>query len=381
MLTNREIYDDTHDQLRDVVRRFCQREIAPHFDTWERNGIVDRALWGKLGQTGLLCPSVPESFGGLDADFRMHTVVAEELAYSGFMGPAADVSVHSDVCLGYLLSQANDEQKARWLPGMVDGSLVCAIAMTEPGTGSDLQGIRTSARRDGDDWIINGAKTFISNGQHADLVIVVTRTSEGRGSGNMSLIVVETDRPGYARGRNLDKLGQISADTSEISFTDVRVPVANTLGPVGQAMGILMTELPQERLVIGVTSIAAAQKAFDITLAYVREREAFGKPIGTFQVTRHKLADMATELSVGWAFIDQCISRHLRGALTTYDASKAKLWATELQGRVVDACVQLHGGYGFMREYEICRLYADARVQRIYGGTSEIMKELISRNL
>ena len=381
MLENRELYDETHAHLRDVIRRFVAAEIAPNFDAWERAGIVDRALWGKLGETGLLCPTVPEEYGGIGEDFRMHTVIAEELAYSGFMGPAADVSVHSDVCLGYIRSQANDEQKARWLPGMVDGSLVAAIAMTEPGTGSDLQGIRTSARRDGDDWIINGSKTFISNGQHADLVIVVTRTGEGRGMGNMSLIVVATDREGLAKGRNLDKLGQISADTSEISFTDVRVPVANTLGAEGQAMGILMTELPQERLIIGVTSISAAQKAFDITLDYVRERQAFGKAIADFQVTRHKLADMSTELSVGWAFIDQCIRRHVRGELTTYDASKAKLWATELQGRVVDACVQLHGGYGFMREYEITRLYADARVQRIYGGTSEIMKELISRNL
>ncbi|MGH1369594.1 MAG: acyl-CoA dehydrogenase family protein [Maritimibacter sp.] len=381
MLAHRDIYDETHSQLRDMVRRFAAEHIAPEFERWERDGIVDRALWSKLGAAGLICPSVPEEYGGIGEDFRMHTVIAEELAYSGFMGPAADVSVHSDVCLGYIASCATPEQKARWLPGMVDGSLVCAIAMTEPGTGSDLQGIRTTARQDGEDWIINGAKTFISNGQHADLVIVVTRTAEGRGSGNMSLIVVETNREGYRRGRNLDKLGQISADTSEIFFDDVRVPMTNSLGPVGQAMSVLMTELPQERLIIGVTSISAAQKAFDITLEYVRERQAFGKAVADYQVTRHKLADMATELSVGWAFIDQCITRHVKGELTTYDASKAKLWASELQGRVTDACLQLHGGYGFMREYEICRLYADARVQRIYGGTSEIMKELISRNL
>lgn len=381
MLPNRGIYDSEHDDLRSSIRRFVADEIAPNFDAWEAAGIVDRSLWDRLGAAGLLCPTVPETYGGLGADFRMHTVIAEELAYSGFMGPAADVSVHSDVCLGYLLHQATPEQKARWLPGMVDGTLVCAIAMTEPGTGSDLQGVRTRAVRDGDDWIVSGAKTFISNGQHADLVIVVTRTGESRGSGNMTLVVVEADRPGFRRGRNLDKLGQISADTSELFFDEVRVPVANTLGGEGQAMGLLMSELPQERLIIAVTSIAAAQKAFDITRDYVRERTAFGKTIADFQNTRYRLAELKTDLTVGWAFVDQCIARHVRGELTTYEASMAKLWCSELQGRVVDAGVQMHGGYGFMREYEICRLYADARVQRIYGGTSEIMKELISRNL
>ncbi len=381
MLPDRAVYNEDHSALRDMTRRFIAAEIAPHFDAWEQAGIVTRSLWDKLGEAGILCATVPEEYGGIGADFRMHAVVAEELAYSGFMGPAADVSVHSDVCLGYLLSHATAEQKSRWLPGMVSGKLVCAIAMSEPGTGSDLQGIRTTARRDGDDWVINGAKTFISNGQHADIVIVVTRTGEGRGSGNMSLIVVEADRAGYRRGRNLDKLGQISADTSELFFDDVRVPVDNLLGGEGQAMSILMRELPQERLVIGITSIAAAQKAYDITVDYVRERTAFGKPVGDNQVIRHRLADIKTDLSVGWAFIDPCLAQHVEGKLSTYAASMAKLWCTEMQGRVVDQCVQLHGGYGFMREYEICRLYADARVQRIYGGTSEIMRELISRDL
>ncbi|MCO5161309.1 MAG: acyl-CoA dehydrogenase family protein [Mesorhizobium sp.] len=381
MLPNRPVYDADHESLRASLRRFIAAEIAPHFDRWEAAGIVDRALWDSLGASGFLCPTVPEQFGGLGADFRMHTVIAEELAYSGFMGPAADVSVHSDVCLGYLLHHADEAQKARWLPGMVDGSLVCAIAMSEPGTGSDLQGVRTRAVRDGDDWVISGAKTFISNGQHADIVIVVTRTGDGRGSGNMTLIVVEADREGFRRGRNLDKLGQISADTSELFFDSVRVPVANTLGGEGRAMGMLMSELPQERLIIAVTSISAAQKAFDITRDYVRDRKAFGQSVADFQNTRYRLAELKTELSVGWAFIDQCIAKHLKGELTTYEASMAKLWCSEMQGRVVDAGVQMHGGYGFMREYEICRLYADARVQRIYGGTSEIMKELISRSL
>lgn len=381
MLPDRAIYDEDHRHLRASARRFIQSEIAPHFDRWENDGIVARSFWDKAGGAGLLCPTVPEEFGGVGGDFRMNAVVAEELAWSGFAGPAADISVHSDVCLGYLLSHATPEQKARWLPGMVAGATVCAIAMTEPGTGSDLQGIRTTAVRDGDDWVINGQKTFISNGQHADLVIVVTRTAEGRGSGNMSLIVVEASRPGFRRGRNLDKLGQISADTSELFFDNVRVPVGNLLGHEGKAMAMLMSELPQERLVIGITSIAAAQKAYDITRDYLTARKAFGQPVGDFQAIRHRMADLKTDLTVGWAFVDQCIMRHVQGGLTTYEASMAKLWCSEMQGRVVDACVQFHGGYGFMRDYEICRLYADARVQRIYGGTSEIMRELISRAL
>lgn len=381
MLPDRAIYDEEHRQLRASARRFIQAEIAPRFDQWETVGIVARDFWDKAGAAGLLCPTVPEEYGGVGGDFRMNAVVAEELAWSGFAGPAADISVHSDVCLGYLLSHGTPDQKARWLPGMVEGRTVCAIAMTEPGTGSDLQGIRTTAVRDGDDWVINGQKTFISNGQHADLVIVVTRTAEGRGSGNMSLIVVETTRPGFRRGRNLDKLGQISADTSELFFDNVRVPAGNLLGHEGKAMAMLMSELPQERLVIGITSIAAAQKAYDITRTYLTERKAFGQPVGDFQAVRHRMADLKTDLTVGWAFVDQCILRHVQGGLSTYEASMAKLWCSEMQGRVVDACVQFHGGYGFMREYEICRLYADARVQRIYGGTSEIMRELISRAL
>lgn len=381
MLSDRAIYDEDHRQLRASTRRFIQAEISPQFAQWEAAGIVARSFWEKAGAAGLLCPTAPEEYGGVGGDFRMNAVVAEELAWSGFAGPAADISVHSDVCLGYLLSHGTPEQKARWLPGMVEGRTVCAIAMTEPGTGSDLQGIRTTAVRDGDDWVINGQKTFISNGQHADLVIVVTRTAEGRGSGNMSLIVVEATRPGFRRGRNLDKLGQISADTSELFFSDVRVPAGNLLGHEGKAMAMLMSELPQERLVIGITSIAAAQKAYDITRTYLSERKAFGQPVGDFQAIRHRMADLKTDLTVGWAFVDQCIMRHVQGDLSTYEASMAKLWCSEMQGRVVDACVQFHGGYGFMREYEICRLYADARVQRIYGGTSEIMRELISRAL
>ncbi len=377
----RAIYDENHALFRETARRFAAKEIAPHFDRWERDGVVDRDYWAKGGAAGLLCPQVPEDFGGVGGDFKYNAIVIEELWYAGFAGPAANFSVHSDVCCGYLMSYGTQEQKQRWLPAMVSGDAVCAIAMTEPGTGSDLQGIRTRARRDGDDWVISGQKTFISNGQLCDLVIVVTRSDPAAGSRGLSLILVETDRPGFRRGRNLEKLGHHSADTSELFFDDVRVPAGNLLGQEGGAMGHLMTELPQERLTIAVQSMASAQKAFDLTRDYVQQRTAFGKPIGEMQNTRFKLADLKADLSVGWAYIDQCIASLVKRELTTYDASTAKLWATEMHGRVVDQCLQFFGGYGFMREYEICRLYADARVQRIYGGTSEIMRELIARNL
>jgi acyl-CoA dehydrogenase len=333
------------------------------------------------GAAGLLCPQVPEEFGGAGGDFRHNSIVIEELSYSGFAGPATDFSVHNDVCCGYLLSYGSPEQKKKWLPRMVLGETICAIAMTEPGTGSDLQGIRTRAVREGDDYVISGQKTFITNGQMCDLVIVVVRTAPEGGSRGMTLILVETDRPGFRRGRNLEKLGHLSSDTSELFFDDVRVPVTNLLGAEGGAMGALMGELPQERLTIALHSIAAAQKAFDLTKDYVRQRNAFGSPIGSFQNTRFKLADLKSDLAVGWAYVDQCLREHIKHELTTYAASTAKLWITEMHGRVVDQCLQFFGGYGFMREYEICRLYADARVLRIYGGTSEIMRELISRNL
>jgi long-chain-acyl-CoA dehydrogenase len=338
-------------------------------------------LWADGGAAGLLCSQVPEEYGGAGGDFRFNAIVLEELSYSGFAGPATDFSVHSDVCCGYLLSYGSAEQKKKWLPRMVSGETVCAIAMTEPGTGSDLQGIRTRAVRHGNEYVISGQKTFISNGQMCDLVIVVARTNPEGGSKGMSLILVEADRQGFRRGRNLEKLGHLSSDTSELFFDDVRVPVSNLLGAEGGAMAALMNELPQERLTIALHSIAAAQKAFDLTKNYVRERNAFGSPIASFQNTRFKLADLKADLSVGWAFADQCLREHIRGELTTYAASTAKLWITEMHGRMVDQCLQFFGGYGFMRDYEICRLYADARVLRIYGGTSEIMRELISRNL
>ena len=381
MLKQRAVYSEEHEMFRDAVRGFIKAEIAPHFARWEEAGIVDRSLWAKAGEAGLLCAQVSPEYGGAGGTFRHNAVIMEELSYSGFAGPQTDISVHSDVCAGYLISLGTEEQKQRWLTGMVSGKTVCAIAMTEPGTGSDLQGIRTRGVRDGDHFRISGSKTFISNGQHCDLVIVVCRTSEAPGSKGISLILVETDRPGFRRGRNLDKLGHLSSDTSELFFDEVVVPASNLLGAEGTGFASLMNELPQERLTIALSSLAAAQKAFDITVDYVRGRKAFGQTIGDFQNTRYKLADLKAELAVGWAFVDQCLEKHDRHALSSADASIAKLWCTEMHGRLVDACVQLHGGYGFMREYEICRLYADARVLRIYGGASEIMRELISRTL
>jgi acyl-CoA dehydrogenase len=381
MLPHRRVYDEEHNQFRETVRRFAASKIAPDFARWEEAGIIDRSLWGAGGAAGLLCPQVPEEFGGAGGDFRHNAVVIEELSYSGFAGPATDFSVHNDVCCGYLLSYGTSEQKKKWLPRMVTGEIVCAIAMTEPGTGSDLQGIRTRAVREGDEFVISGQKTFITNGQMCDLIIVVVRTAPEGGSRGMSLILVETDRPGFRRGRNLEKLGHLSSDTSELFFDAVHVPVGNLLGAEGGAMGALMSELPQERLTIALHSIAAAQKAFDLTKDYVQQRNAFGSPIGSYQNTRFKLADLKSDLAVGWAYVDQCLGDHINRELTTYAASTAKLWVTEMHGRLVDQCLQFFGGYGFMREYEICRLYADARVLRIYGGTSEIMRELISRSL
>ncbi len=381
MLPNRDVYDQDHAIFRDAVRGFIKAEVLPNFPRWEEQGIVDREYWTKGGLAGLLCPQVPEEYGGAGGTFRHNAIIGEELAYAGFAGPMVNYSVHSDVCTGYILSYGTEEQKKAWLPRMATGEIVCAVAMTEPGTGSDLQGIRTRATRHGDMLRVHGAKTFISNGQHAGLVIIVARTSDGPGARGLSLVLVETDRPGFQRARKLDKLGLRSADTLELFFDDVEVPVTNILGVEGAGFAQLMNELPQERLIIAICSMAAAQRAFDITCEYVKERKAFGKAIGEFQNTRFKLADLKADLAVGWSFIDQSLARHERGELSAVDASIAKLWASEKQALVVDQCLQFFGGYGFMREYEISRLFADARVQRIYGGTSEVMRELISRSL
>lgn len=381
MLKPRAVYCEEHEMFREAVRRFIRSEISPYFERWESAGIVDRSYWTTGGARGMLCPQVPERYGGPGGSFKHNCIVVEEIAYAGYAGPMTNFSVHSDVCAGYLLNWGTENQRQKWLPRMVRGESVCAIAMTEPGTGSDLRAVQTRAVRDGGILRITGAKTFISNGQHCDIVIVVVRNSDACAAEGLSLILVEADRPGFRRGRNLSKLGHLSSDTSELFFDNVEVPLSNLIGTAGDAFATLMAELLQERLIIAFQSMAAAQRAFDLTCQYVREREAFGRAIAEFQSTRHKLADLKADLQVGWAYVDQCLEKHVANALTALDASTAKLWCTEMHGRVVDQCLQFHGGYGFMREYEICRLYADARVQRIYGGTSEIMRELIAREL
>jgi len=377
MLEHRPVYDSDHDLFRDALRKFIAREATPHREEWRRAGIVPKAFWRKAGEAGLLCPSVPEADGGPGGDFRHNCIVDEEMAYSG---AAAGFSVHSDIVAPYILAYGSKEQKREWLPRMAAGEAVGAIAMTEPGTGSDLQAVKTTARRDGNHYVLNGQKTFITNGINADLVIVVAKTDPAaEGAKGISLILVEADRTGFKRGRNLEKIGLKSSDTAELFFEDVRVPITNCVGRENEGFIYLMQQLPQERLVIAVGAAAAAQHAFDITVDYVKERHAFGRPVANFQNTRFKLAEMKTELTVGWAFVDQCIAKHGEGRLGADEGALAKLWLSEMQGRVVDECLQLHGGYGFIAEYDIAHHYTDARVQRLYGGTSEIMKELIAR--
>jgi acyl-CoA dehydrogenase len=378
---NRPIFDEEHTMFRDAVHKFCTAEILPRMEEWDEKGIVPRDFWRKVGAQGLLCPQVPEEYGGAGADYRYLAVIDEEFAYTGSSAPAGFL-VHSDICAGYILAHGTEAQKKTWLPPMISGEVIAAIAMTEPNTGSDLQGVRTTALRQGDDYVINGSKTFISNGQNADLIIVVAKTDPKQAAKGISLFLVEASRAGFRRGRNLKKIGLKAQDTSELFFEDVRVPAANLLGE-HEGLGFiqLMQELPQERLGIALGAAAAAQRAYDLTVDYARERKAFGRPIADFQNSRYKLAELRTEIAVGWAFVDQCIDKHRRGKLGVDEAAMAKLWLSEMLGRVVDVCVQLHGGYGFMAEYQIARMYTDARVQRIYGGTSEIMKELISRNL
>jgi len=379
MLANRAVYAEEHHIFRDSVRKFFQTEAKPNYDQWNHDGMVPRSFWNKLGDAGMLCPQLPEEYGGVGGDYRFCCVINEEQAYN--KGGGAALAVHSDIVAPYILHYGTEDQKKDLLPKMARGEMVGAIAMTEPGTGSDLQGIRTTAKKDGDSYVINGAKTFISNGQNCDFVIVVAKTSEEGGARGTSLILVEASREGFRRGRNLEKIGMHSSDTSELFFDDVRVPAENLLGQKDAGFMYLMQELPQERLSIGVIAMAASQRAFDITVDYVKDRKAFGRPIANFQNTRFKLAEMKTDLDVGWAFIDQCLARHIEGKLDAVGGAQSKLWASEMQGRLVDTCLQLHGGYGFMSEYEISQHFTDARVQRIYGGTSEIMKELIGRSI
>ena len=376
----RNIFEPEHDDYRKSVKAYIEREVLPHYDQWEKDGIVPKSLFTGLAELGANA-AVPEEFGGAGIhDFRYNAVLLEEGAYAG-VGPAMlGPTLHSDICLPYLLELTTDEQKQRWLPKVASGEHVVAIAMTEPGTGSDLSGIRTKAVRDGDDYVINGSKTFITNGQNADLVILACRTGEHPHKG-ISLIVVEAGTPGFSRGRNLEKVGMHAQDTSELIFENCRVPAANLLGNEGEGFFGLTNNLPQERLNIAIGAIAGARAALEWTKQYVRDRNAFGAPIGSLQTIRHRLALLETEVEITQIYIDRCILDHNDGGLSVADAAKAKLWSTEVQGRVVDACVQLHGGYGYMLEYPIARAYIDNRVQRIYGGTSEIMTEIIGRSL
>ena len=377
----RDLFDADHDAFRETVRTFLAKEVLPHHDQWERDGQVDRAVWEAAGAAGLLGTDVPEEFGGGGVDdFRYNCIVTEELARAGTSG--VGFPLQNDVIAPYLLRLATDEQKRRWLPRFCSGEMITAIAMTEPGTGSDLQGIQTTARRQDDgSWLLDGSKTFITNGILSDLVIVVAKTDPDAGARGFSLLVVERGMPGFERGRNLAKVGMKAQDTAELSFTDVRVPPENLLGQEGQGFIHLMQNLAQERLSIAVGSIAGAAAALDMTLAYVKERRAFGKPVSAFQNTRFELAEMDTEVTVTQVFVDRCIRQHVEGELSAADAAKAKWWASDVLKRVVDRCVQLHGGYGYMLEYPIARAFVDSRVQSIYGGTNEIMKEIIGRSL
>ncbi|MEU8581105.1 acyl-CoA dehydrogenase family protein [Streptomyces abikoensis] len=376
----RQLFTADHEAFRETVRTFLAKEVTPHQERWEKDGIVSRDAWRAAGRQGLLGLAVPEEYGGGgNQDFRYSAVLAEEFARAGAAGLA--VQLHNDMVGPYLANLSTEEQKRRWLPGFCSGETISAIAMTEPGAGSDLQGIRTTAEDRGDHWLLNGAKTFISNGILADLVVVVARTTPEGGARGLGLLVVERGMPGFERGRNLDKIGQKAQDTAELFFDDVRVPKENLLGEPQGAFGHLMANLPQERLSIAVSAIAAAEHVLEITTRYVKEREAFGRPLARLQHIRFEIAEMATECAVTRAFLDRCVSDHDRGEFDAVHASMAKWWATELQKRVADRCLQLHGGYGYMAEFPVAKAFTDGRIQTIYGGTTEIMKEIIGRSL
>jgi acyl-CoA dehydrogenase len=378
----RILFDQDHEAFRLVVREFLVAEVVPHFDEWRRSGRVPRALFTSLGRLGLISMAIPQEYGGGGVDdYRFNVVIQEEAARA--LVTLGGLRTHLDIVLPYFLGLSNAEQRARWLPGLASGELYSAIAMTEPGAGSDLAGVRTTAARDGDDYVLTGTKTFITGGLHADLFIVVARTADGgpKRRDGLSLLVVEKGCPGFTIGRVLEKVGLAAQDIVELSFASVRVPATNLLGEAGAAFSYLTRNLAQERLAIAVGSVASARAALDTTIAYVRERTAFGQRISDFQNTKFELAAMAAELEAGQALLDAAISAHLVSRLTPVDAAKTKLFCTEMQGRIVDRCVQLHGGYGYMLEYPIARLYADARATRIYGGTSEVMKLIISKSL
>ena len=375
----RKLFDADHELFRDNVRRFFETEVMPHHERWEEQGYVDRDCWQKAGENGLLCVTMPEQYGGAGVDRLYSAILIEEAARFGASGPG--FSLHSDIVSNYLLNFGSEEIKQAYLPAMARGEKIGAIAMTEPGAGSDLQSIRTTAKREGDEWVINGSKTYITNGYNADVVVVVAKSNPELGAKGTSLFIVEEGMPGFSKGKRLKKLGLKAQDTSELFFDNVRVPASRMLGREGEGFIYLMQELPWERLMIAIRAVANAEAAVQWTNDYVHERKAFGKTVFDFQSVRFKLAELKTEVQVGRVFVDRCIESVLKKELDTATASMAKLWCTEMQGRVLDECVQLHGGSGFMLEYPITRAYADARVQRIFGGTSEIMKEVISRTL
>jgi alkylation response protein AidB-like acyl-CoA dehydrogenase len=376
----RTLFEPEHELFRESFRSFMGRHIAPHHEQWERDKIVDRGVWLEAGKQGYLGMAVPEEYGGGgNPDFRYNTIITEEVTAGRYSG--IGFGLHNDVVLPYLLRLATEEQKQRWLPGFCSGELITAIAMSEPGTGSDLQGIKTRAVKDGGEWVLNGAKTFITNGINSDLVIVVAQTDPDNGAQGFSLLVVERGMQGFERGRKLDKIGLDAQDTAELSFDNVRVPAENLLGDEGMGFVYLMQNLPQERLSIAIMAAAAMEEVLESTLEYTKERKAFGKPIGSFQNSRFVLAELATEATAVRIMVDEFIRLHLNEKLTVEQAAMAKWYATEAQVRLVDRCLQLHGGYGYMREYGIARAFLDSRVQTIYGGTTEIMKEIIGRSL
>jgi len=378
-MIERTLFSEHHLQFRDTLRRFLEREVAPHHARWEEQGYVDREVWTKAGEAGLLCTSMPEVYGGADADKLYSVVLFEEIARQGFTG--LGFSLHNEIVAPYILAYGTEAQRRRFLPAMARGEIVGAIAMSEPAAGSDLQGVRTTAVDRGDHYLLNGSKTFITNGWHADLVIVVAKTDPGAGAKGTSLLLVERGMPGFEKGKRLKKVGMKAQDTSELFFDNVAVPKANLLGEVNRGFVYLMQELPWERLQIAISAVEAAQAAIEWTVEYTKERKAFGTTVASFQNTRFTLAELQTEVQVARVFVDRCIELLMQKKLDTATASMAKYWCSDLQCKVIDACVQLHGGYGYMWEYPIARAWADARVQRIYGGTNEIMKEVITRSM
>ncbi len=377
----RNIFETNHDVFRETVEHFVEVEILPFHEQWSDEGKVDKAMFRAAGAQGLLGMAIPESYGGGGVDdFRYNAVIDEVVTASGAAASGVCITLHNDVCIPYFLSYSTEEQRERWFPGLVSGRLMTAIAMTEPGTGSDLAAIATTAVLDGDEYIVNGSKTFITSGINADLVIIVVRTGPDP-HGGLTLLVVEDGMEGFEKGRNLDKMGMHSQDTAEMFFSDVRIPVANRLGAEGMGFMQLVGNLPQERLSIAVGAVAAAEAALALTIEYARDRTAFGRPIGRFQHNRFVLAELKTEVDIGRVFVDRLLAEHIAGTLTIEQAAEAKWWTTEMLKRVVDAGVQMHGGYGYMMEYPIAQAYLDARVQTIYGGTTEIMKEIIGRGL